>query len=668
MGAITGILLDNAINAISEVPMQEHLVHDPLFFDGEKKEFPVMIDDGENNSPEEFLNNNVPYVPNVPVFDLSEAVDAGEEELQSAIAEIERVLALCNDQPGELFAPAFTEAVKVIRQDKMRWAEYRVKIKKAKPSGVLLSDIDDATRIPGDSDGTGDGAASALIELVMDKAELFFDDQADSSYASVDVDGVLHTLSIGSKQFIEWLSFSYYTDTKTENTTGMSASESAIKQACFALSGIAKYEGQRQPVYLRVAEHNNGHYLFIGDEQLQVIEVTATGWRILENSPVKFWKSSSMQALPIPLPGGDLSKIWDFINIPENDRLLVLAWMLESFRAETPFPILALSGQQGSAKSSTQNKLRQLIDHNTVNLRASPKSVEDVFVSAGCNWLSSFENISHLTPNMQDALCTLATGGGFAARTLYTNKEETIIEVKRPVILNSIPRVVTAQDLTDRAISIECPRIDYKEESEISVEWEKVKPAIFGGVLDLFVKTLALLPSVKLINPPRMADFTRLGEAMAQALGYQPGTFDRLYKASRSESIAAALESSPVGVAVRDMVDAHNGSSSTVFFGTVKSLYEKLSAESRHNAEGWPRSPKGLSDALKRQSPALLSLGIEIEHGTIRETTNAGRGLTIKISKRGNIGNFGNVVLKESSGESFFKSDPVTAFTDTERF
>jgi pantothenate kinase-related protein Tda10 len=85
----------------------------------------------------------------------------------------------------------------------------------------------------------------------------------------------------------------------------------------------------------------------------------------------------------MPQAGGDLSRLWAFINISPDDRLLVLAWMLEAFRSDTPFPILALTGQQRSAKSNTQSKIRQLIDNNAVNLRVATKSIEDVFVSAG---------------------------------------------------------------------------------------------------------------------------------------------------------------------------------------------------------------------------------------------------------------------------------------------
>ncbi|WP_020562523.1 hypothetical protein [Methylosarcina fibrata] len=354
---------------------------------------------------------------------------------------------------------------------------------------------------------------------------------------------------------------------------------------------------------------------------------------------------ASMQALPIPHPGGDIEELWEYCNIQEHDRPLVLAWILEAFRPETPFPVLAPNGPQGSAKSSTHNRIRQLIDPNKVNLRAAPKTTEDIYISAGVNWIVSFENISRLTPQQQDALCTLATGGGFASRTLYTNAEETIIEVKRPVIINSIPVVVTAQDLTDRVINVELKPIDYREESEINAAFEGAMPRIFGALLDLLVKTLAQLPKVKLTKPPRMADFTRLGEAMMQAQGHPSGSFEALFRANRQESVARAMESSPVAVAVRELVDVHQGQSEIVFHGTMKKLLETLAVH-RHDTDGWPRSPRGLGDVLKRQSPALASIGIEIESGNQVQRIGDERGLPVKILKAGNVGNVGNVVSK----------------------
>ena len=622
----------------------------------------------KNSFPDDDTLNNVTNVTNVTTFDLSSAIDPKQENIEQAKLFVDNALKSCFDNPAILGTCEFAKAYNILSSSPELKFEYRQKIKDAKPSGVPMADIDKMASQQTAGDDRQDSIATELIELAIDNGKLFYDEQADKAYISANIDGVEHTLAIGGKPFIDWLSYQYYSDSKADSGFGKSASESAIKQASFALSGIAKYEGEKERVYLRVADHSGGHYLFINDAYQQVIEVLPTGWRVIKNSPVKFWAPGSMQSLPIPQQQGDLSKLWDFVNIPEQDRLLVLGWLLEAMRAETPKPILALNGTQGTAKSSTQDKIRQLIDDNSVNLRAAPKSIEDVFVSAGCNWLASYENLSHITPAMQDAYCTLATGGGFAARTLYTNADETIIEVKRPVIINSIPRVITAQDLTDRSISIELPRIAYREEAEISAAWELAKPSIFGGLLDLFVKTLEIMPTVKLENPPRMADFTRLGEAMAQALGHPAGTFDTLYKANRAESVAIALEASPVAVTVRDMVDNFTGSSQIVFYDTVQNLYEKLSSDHKHNSEeGWPRSPKGLSEALKRQLPALQSIGIEIILSRKTERTANGRGITIKISKSGNVGNVGNIDLKESTPKEK-NTNNSAAIVDEERF
>ena len=164
----------------------------------------------------------------------------------------------------------------------------------------------------------------------------------------------------------------------------------------------------------------------------------------------------------MPQAGGDLGLLWQHVNIPADRRLLVLTWLLDCFRPDTPFPILELVGEQGSAKSTTQSVLRSLVDPNKVMLRGRPKTVEDIFVAAQNNWLVSYENLSGLTAEQQDAFCTLATGGGFASRQLYTNGEEHVMETKRPVVLNGIAVVATRPDLIDRVIHVSMPVIPAK--------------------------------------------------------------------------------------------------------------------------------------------------------------------------------------------------------------
>jgi hypothetical protein len=597
--------------------------------------------------PQEKAQNHVAHVA---LLDLAQAVDAeavqasrDAERIKSAEIKIDEVLAICHQQPGQLLSSEFTEAVRTIRTlNPSQWAEVRVRIKRQKPSGVSLADIDQATAPDDDSDDTRGSVASKVIELVTQKGELCFDEDSGKAYFTVE--GL--TLALDSLAFADWLSATYYRFSARENIQRICVSEQLIKQVRFTLSGMAKYDGIRQKVYLRVADSKDGHYLFVGNEAQQVIEVLPTGWQILDHSPVKFWQPRTMKPLPLPQRNGAFSKLWDYVNVKDDDRLLVLAWLLESLRTETPNPILFLTGGQGCAKSSSQKRLRELIDHNAAPLRGAPKSVDDVFVAAENNWLMSLENMSNLSGAMQDALCVLATGGGFATRALYTNAEESVINVKRPIIMNGISHVITAQDLTDRSIQVELHRVEYIEEAVINKKWATDAPIIMGGLMDLFVKTLAHLPQVKLKKLPRMADFARLGEAMAQALGHDQGHFMSLYTANRSNSITRAMESSPVAVALREMVEQYQGRSPVVFRGTVKSLLDQL-AQFKHDSDGWPKSAKGLGDALRRQSPALAECGIEVNFGDRTERIDGARGIPITIKVSGNMGKIGNVNTKK---------------------
>jgi len=75
-------------------------------------------------------------------------------------------------------------------------------------------------------------------------------------------------------------------------------------------------------------------------------------------------------------------------------------------------------------RGSGQNTIREVIDPNAVNLRCKPRNPEDIFVAAHHSLLVIYENLSHISDDMQDAFCTLATGSGVAMRTLHTNYEE----------------------------------------------------------------------------------------------------------------------------------------------------------------------------------------------------------------------------------------------------
>jgi len=322
-----------------------------------------------------------------------------------------------------------------------------------------------------------------------------------------------------------------------------------------------------------------------------------------------------MRPLPLPVCGGSLDTIWPLLNIPKEDRDLILAWVIECYRCDTPHPVLELIGEHGSAKSTTHKTLRTFIDPNKAMLRGRPKSVEDIYVAAGANHVVSLENLSGISPEISDALCTIATGGGAAGRQLYTNGEEHIIEAHNPVMLNGIGAVITRPDLLDRAVAICLPKIEQRmTAAEHREQLDRTAGEIMGALLDLFVRTLAKLPTVRIdaVERPRMADFAMLGEAMHQASGGTPGAWLERYVAHRQEAVQRTIDASPVAAACLEFV-----AGGSRYAGTVKGLLERLerqsSATSIERGDYWPKSPKGLADALRRAAPALRQLGVHVE-------------------------------------------------------
>ncbi|WP_066451880.1 toprim domain-containing protein [Halomonas chromatireducens] len=440
-----------------------------------------------------------------------------------------------------------------------------------------------------------------IVEFVQTWNDLFHDDN-DVAYARHRGTGEVRAL--GSRAFRHWLTAEFYDQHEK------ALRDQSLREARMTLEGIAMKD--HRPVHIRVAGGSGRYWLDLGlPGSSRCVFLRADAWSLEEQSELMFCRSESAQALPEPVAGGSLEPLWKVANVPEQARLLVVAWLVECLRPDTPFPVLELLGEQGSGKSGTQSALRRLIDPNAADLRGAPKSAEDLFVSGGVNHVISIENVSHLPAPLQDALCVVATGGGFARRKLYTDADESVIQLKRPVMLNGISAAVTQQDLVSRTVTVEVPVIqDAQAKDKLEEEFEVKRPEIIGALLDIAARALEILPEMSLpaARRPRLLEFAHLGMAVAKAIGRDPEEFMRQYDAARQDGLERTLEASPVATAIRDWAEIHPGE---VRDEPAKRWLEILTDYKPQGSDTWPRSAKGLGDAMRRAAPALRQLGIE---------------------------------------------------------
>ena len=559
-------------------------------------------------SPDGVVENDHHHHHDHHTVEVDAAATPGPTPDADPVGVIEAALVRLVDDVGVLAEEDVVRAFSILKSaDLPTYLRLRHAAKKAnRDCSVTVLDKLVRDELPGSDDDAS--ALDELVALARNQCQLKHD--ADrNAVAMIPMPSRREVWRVYSSGFEDWLRAAYW------RAKEMGVPETTMKSALATIAAAGINDGEQIDLHVRAARCDDGYMIDLADEQWQAIHVTPQGWRVVNESPVYFTRTPSMRPLPEPQRGGDIGLLWQHTNIPANRRVMVLTWLLDSFRPDTPFPVLELVGEQGSAKSTTQSVLRSLVDPNKVMLRGRPKTVEDVFVAAANNWLVSYENLSGLTPEQQDAFCTLATGGGFASRQLYTNGEEHVMETKRPVVLNGIAVVATRPDLIDRVIHVDMPAIPAdarRDDADTHAGWERDQPTVFAGLLDLFADALRILPTVTLSRKQRMADFERLGEAVARALGFEPGEFQRQYAELVRAGIDRALESN----AVAQVLDKYfeERVSPWNWQGTAGQLYDLLNYEPIPDRSTWPKSPKGLADQLRRIAPAYRAKGIEISH------------------------------------------------------
>jgi hypothetical protein len=235
-------------------------------------------------------------------------------------------------------------------------------------------------------------------------------------------------------------------------------------------------------------------------------------------------------------------------------------------------------------------------------------------IAARNRWCLTFDNLSHVSNSLSDALCRLATGGGLSTRELYSDDEETLFEALRPVIINGIEDLATRGDLLSRAVVLSLPPIRSEtrlKEADLWREFERARPSICGALYDAVSTALRRVESVKLARLPRMADFAAWAVAAEAAFGMPAGTFLEAYAVNRVTANTTALDDSPLSEAVIKLLEAQP---KPFWSGRASELLEELrrqASEQTLRDKGWPKAPNALTNKLRRLEPSLRAVGVE---------------------------------------------------------
>ena len=227
-----------------------------------------------------------------------------------------------------------------------------------------------------------------------------------AAFADLPINGHRETWPVRSKRFRSWLRRCYY------EATGSVPRAATIRSELDLLEARAQFDGPERTVHVRVAEDSGRIYLDLADDRWRAIEIAPDGWRLDESPPVRFRRPAGMLPLPLPRKGGSIEALASFLNLPSrNNFVLVVAWLLATLRSRGPYPLLAISGEQGSAKSVLSKLVRALVDPNTAPVRALAREERELMIAANHNHVLAFDNLSSLPASLSDALCRLANGG-----------------------------------------------------------------------------------------------------------------------------------------------------------------------------------------------------------------------------------------------------------------
>ena len=409
-------------------------------------------------------------------------------------------------------------------------------------------------------------------------------------------------------------------------------------------------------------------YYDLANKDWQVVKITEDGWQ-LEQSPIIFrrYGSTGIQVIPSKeYPEDIFDQFISLINVKTDEqKLLLKCYIIALFVPEIPKPIQMLYGEQGAAKTSEQEAIKDLVDPSPILTVTFPRDINELVQKLMHNYVCYFDNISFIQPWVSDQLCRAVTGGGFSKRDLYSDDNDIIYNFRRCIGFNGVNLAATKADLLDRGLIMQLERIPEDKRLRDAVVKEyfaKIKPQLLGYIFDVLVKVLRFKKNtggIQIDGYPRMADFAEIGETISRCMGYKDNEFINAYYKNINTLTDEAIASHPVASAILKFME-----DKTEWTCTMTELYielENIAVELMIDTANkmWPKSPAMLSRRINEVKTNLRAKGIVIEEAFV-DTAKGVRGIrvckiatvsTVSAVTRGTVNN-GDEEITKGIGKS----------------
>ena len=465
--------------------------------------------------------------------------------------------------------------------------------------------------------------ADKILRLFGETEHEVFHSTDNLAFVCFAVDGQKKTLQIEGTAFADYLRNTFYTRHK------QTISNYSLLEAIATIKATAMMEGKEYKMNLRVAYHQPEHaiYLDLANDNGDFVRITQEGWAIVNNAPVRFWRSPNQAALPTPIHGGNLMDLKQYINIADEDFPLIVGVLCDAIKGRGAYHVLSVSGKHGTGKSVLLNMVSMFLDPlKEAQTSGQPRNELDLAVMALAQHCIAIENVSSINSDLSDALCRISTGSGLRTRTLYTNLEQTSFGFCRPVVIDGIGENINAPDLLDRTIILHtAPMPDgrRKEKNELTQSFQQNHPALLGALLTIVSAGLGCKETDEDYNP-RMLDAYRFMRRCATAMPYGATGFSSAYKQKRNEAKETAFDGSPIAAHfvefVKDLLAKRKTPqvhlTSQELYNDFTSWAGQTGVDTRH----FPQSARGLTNRLMRDDEALQAHGVSVLRPTTKDT------------------------------------------------